>query len=177
MEATRLTIRPLQSQDAPYLVKWLSDERVLRYYEGRDRPHDLELVREHFYPPVDDASRLLFLYDNHPIGYGQYYPLDEEDKQKYGYDLTTGIYGMDQFIGEPDYWDKGVGTFIVQSLLAHLSQHVGTQKIVLDPQAWNVRAIRCYEKCGFHKVKWLPQHEWHEGSMRDCWLMEWNLPA
>lgn len=175
MEASRLTIRPLQAQDAPYLVKWLFDERVLRYYEGRDRPHDRELVHEHFYPPVDDASRLLFLHDDHPIGYGQYYPLNEEDRQEYGCDLTTVIYGMDPFIGEPDYWDKGVGTLIVQSLLAHLSQQVGAQKIVLDPQAWNTRAIRCYEKSGFHKVKWLPQHEWHEGSMRDCWLMEWSL--
>ncbi|MFJ9497560.1 GNAT family N-acetyltransferase [Brevibacillus centrosporus] len=174
MRADLLKMRPLLQQDAPFLVKWLSDERVLHYYEGRDRPHDLQLVHEHFYPKDDDTSRCLFLYDGHPIGYGQYYPLDQESRQAYGYDASTIIYGIDQFIGEPSYWDRGLGTFLVQCLLVHLSTHFGAQKVVLDPQASNARAIRCYEKCGFQKVKWLPRREWHEGSMRDCWLMEWN---
>lgn len=177
MEAAHLKIRPLHEEDAPLLVKWLSDERVLQHYEGRDRPHDQKLVQENFYPAEDDASRCLFLYDDTPIGYGQYYLLDEEMKQEYGLDLTSVIYGMDQFIGEPDYWNKGIGTLIVQTLLSHLAEKLGAKMVVLDPQAWNTRAIRCYEKCGFHKVKWLPQHEWHEGSMRDCWLMAWTPPA
>ncbi|MEH1834506.1 MAG: GNAT family protein [Nostoc sp.] len=34
----------------------------------------------------------------------------------------------------------------------------------------NPRAIRCYEKCGFVKVKLLPAHELHEGEYSDCWL-------
>ncbi|WP_309138169.1 GNAT family N-acetyltransferase [Priestia megaterium] len=49
-----------------------------------------------------------------------------------------------------------------------------SEKIVLDPQAWNQRAIACYEKCGFKKVKYLPKHEYHEGELRDCWLMEYS---
>ncbi|SFK09224.1 hypothetical protein SAMN05518846_108243 [Brevibacillus centrosporus] len=60
MRADLLKMRPLLQQDAPFLVKWLSDERVLHYYEGRDRPHDLQLVHEHFYPKDDDTSRCLF---------------------------------------------------------------------------------------------------------------------
>ena len=43
-----------------------------------------------------------------------------------------------------------------------------------DPQAWNERAIRCYEKCGFKKVKLLPKHELHEGEYRDCWQIEYK---
>ena len=45
-------------------------------------------------------------------------------------------------------------------------------KVILDPHIGNVRAIRCYEKCGFRKVKLLSLHELHEGEYRDSWLME-----
>ena len=44
--------------------------------------------------------------------------------------------------------------------------------MVLDPHVDNERAIRCYEACGFHKVKKLPKHELHDGVWVDCWLME-----
>jgi hypothetical protein len=36
--------------------------------------------------------------------------------------------------------------------------------ITLDPRIEKLRAIRCYEKCGFQKVKVLPGHELHEGA-------------
>jgi len=38
----------------------------------------------------------------------------------------------------------------------------------------NFRAIRCYEKCGFVKVKLLSGHDFHEGKYQDCWLMAIN---
>lgn len=167
-------IRVLQKQDASYLVKWLSDERVLRFYEGRDRPHDLELVREHFYQEEESIARCIVTYCRQPIGYAQFYPLEPTAKQDYGYGEASIIYGMDQFIGETEYWNRGLGTELVNVLLNHLYRTLHAEAVVLDPQAWNLRAIRCYEKCGFRKVKLLPGHEWHEGSMRDCWLMEWS---
>lgn len=50
-----LSVRRLEPQDAPLLVKWLSDPAVLEYYEGRDRPHDLDLVRAHFFADSEDG--------------------------------------------------------------------------------------------------------------------------
>lgn len=41
IHAGDLKIRALSPNDTAHLVKWLSDERVLTYYEGRDRPHEL----------------------------------------------------------------------------------------------------------------------------------------
>ena len=48
------------------------------------------------------------------------------------------------------------------------------KRVIMDPQRTNSRAIRCYEKCGFKKVRILPKHEFHEGELRDCWLIEFN---
>jgi aminoglycoside 6'-N-acetyltransferase len=117
----------------------------------------------------------LILKDRITIGYIQYYPVDEAWKEEYHCsDLEGSIYGMDQFIGEVDYWNKGIGKQLVQLTVEHLTNVLKVDRVVMDPQAWNFRAISCYEKCGFEKVKLLPMHEWHEGEMRDCWLMVYS---
>jgi aminoglycoside 6'-N-acetyltransferase len=36
---------------------------------------------------------------------------------------------------------------------------------------WNARAIRCYEKAGFRKVRRLPESELREGKWHDEWVM------
>lgn len=79
---------------------------------------------------------------------------------------------MDQFIGETDYWNKGIGTLLIHTMVNYLATQKSAARIIMDPQASNKRAIRCYEKCGFEKVKLLPKHEFHEGEFRDCWLIE-----
>ncbi len=170
----RLTIRELVDADKSLLVKWLSDPEVLRFYEGRDRPLDLAQVEEDFYGEAEDETRCLILFDGDPIGYVQFYPVGYKERKMYGYsDPLEILYGMDQFIGEPAYWNKGIGTQLVEMIVAYLLTEKNAERIVMDPQTWNERAIRCYEKCGFKKVKLLPKHEWHEGEYRDCWLIEY----
>ena len=43
-----------------------------------------------------------------PIGYIQMYPVDSEWKTLYDYEASQNVWGMDQFIGEPAYWEKGI---------------------------------------------------------------------
>ncbi|MFH5185094.1 GNAT family N-acetyltransferase [Paenibacillus sp. TAB 01] len=173
-----LTVRGLLPSDAALLHRWLNDPVVLEYYEGRDRPQTDERVQAHFYSGDDKVFRCIVEYDGCPIGYIQYYRLDEEGIRGYGLEEPAAgerIFGMDQFIGEPAYWNRGVGRRLVSSMLRHLEERHRAERVVMDPQTWNGRAVACYEKCGFRKVKLLPGHEWHEGKMRDCWLMERRL--
>lgn len=175
-QTEEITVRLLEPEDELILVRWLSDPEVLQYYEGRDQPHDLDQVRAHFYHQEDEASRCIVEYGGRPIGYIQFYELEPEERAAYGYtDSDEIIYGTDQFIGETDCWNRGIGTQLVQSMKSYLTYERHARKIVMDPQAWNERALACYEKCGFRQVKRLPQHELHEGQMRDCWLMEYGV--
>lgn len=173
-QTDEITVRKLDKKDEELLVSWLSNPKLLEYYEGRDRPHDLKMVRECFYVD-DDETRCMVEYHKNPIGYIQFYQLNEETKHEYGY-INTGlrVYGMDQFIGETQYWNKGIGTKLVKSMIDYLIHVEKADKIVMDPQVWNVRAIACYEKCGFKKMKLLKEHEKHEGIYRDCWLIEYS---
>lgn len=169
----KLLIRHLKETDADLLVKWLSDPRVLTYYGGRDCPHDQEMVREHFFDKDESSARCIIQYEGQDIGYIQYYPITDEERTEYGYDDFTGsIFGMDQFI-EPDFWNRGIGTELITSMVRYLITHEGAEKVVMDPQAWNERALRVYEKAGFVKKKYLQRHEWHEGEYRDCWIIEY----
>src|SRR5699024_10956843 len=154
-----LQVRKLEEYDKYFLEKWLSDADILKYYEGRDNPFNMEKVTAKFYGKEDDVVRCLVLFAGNPIGYFQFYPLEEKEVNDW-YSGEEGIYyGMDQFIGEPTYWNRGIGTLLIRAACRYLTKNLRADKIVMDPQSWNTRAQKAYEKCGFNKVKLLPEHE------------------
>jgi aminoglycoside 6'-N-acetyltransferase len=174
----QLLVRTLIHQDKILLEKWLSDPQVLQYYEGRDRPHNLEMVEKHFYDRENGVTGCIIEFEGKPIGYIQFYPVDVESKLEYHLPQSETIFGMDQFIGEVEYWNRGIGTKLVKSMISYLVNEKEASRIIMDPQTWNERAISCYEKCGFKKIRLLPQNELHEGEYRDCWLIEYeNKPT
>lgn len=120
---SHLSIRALRMEDKDILVKWMSNPTVLQYYQGRDEPLDMEKVTEIFYDPDTEDVQCIIEYEDVPIGYIQYYVLDEESRQAYGYqDADEIIYGMDQFIGEPEYWNRGIGTLLIQTMITFLTR-------------------------------------------------------
>nr|WP_255294979.1 GNAT family N-acetyltransferase [Bacillus sp. AFS041924] len=171
----KVIIRQLLESDVPLLSKWLSDPKVLQYYEGRDNPFSDEKVRNIFFTKDPSIQMCIAMYENIEIGYIQFYKLDGDSKSEYGYkDSSELIYGMDQFIGEVDFWNRGIGSLLVSSTVNYLVSNQNAKKVVVDPQTWNERAIKCYEKCGFKKIRLLPKHELHEGELRDCIVMEYK---
>lgn len=175
IENKDLRVCTLVDKDRTLLAKWLSNPEVLRYYEGRDNPFNVEKVEQEFFDADEDVARCLIEFNEKPIGYLQFYEVAEDERQIYDYDDSEEvIYGMDQFIGETGYWNKGIGTQLVRLVVTYLMRDKGANRIVMDPQIQNERAIRCYEKCGFRKVKLLSKRELHEGEYRDCWLLEYR---
>ncbi len=177
IQKDNVLIRKMRSNDADFdlMEKWLTDANVLQYYEGRDHPLTRQQVIDKFGRRAagqDYVIPCIAEYAGVPIGYLQYYELPDTSKVKYGAAGARNVYGMDLFIGETCYWDQGIGTIMVQALLEYLFKVKEASRILLDPQTWNVRAIRCYEKSGFRKVELLPKNEMHEGILQDSWLME-----
>ncbi len=174
-----ITIRLMQDNiyDYQLMEKWRTDEKVLRFYGGRDYPYFLEKVIETYQPRIQGQEGVvpcIFSYQNINLGYLQYYSLNEiseNHRQMYHLDETEHVYGIDLFIGEPKYWNQGIGTKVLSAVVNYIFTELLAVKIVIDPDVKNLRAIRCYEKCGFTKVKLLTSHELHEGKYQDCWLM------
>lgn len=175
IERDNFKIRSLIEQDIAILTKWLSDIAILEFYGGRDKPYNLESVKAKFFSGQDThIQRCIVEYNDIPIGFVQFYPLEDTEKGKYGYPLEQQVYGMDQFIGEPQYQGKGLGTQLIRLVIEYITQELKIPTIIMDPRVDNVRAIHVYEKCGFRKIKVLPKHELHEGVQQDCWLMEYT---
>lgn len=170
IEDDEFKVRQLTEADIPNIARWLSDERVLEYYGGRDRPFGTDRGAEH-YLQTDRLVRCIVEWQGEPIGYEQVYPLTAEEKAEYDLESHPDVWGMDQYIGEPDLWDRGLGTRFVLLVASYL-QNQGSDRIVTtDPRVNNPRATRCYEKAGFERVRVVPHHELHEGEWCDCWLM------
>jgi aminoglycoside 6'-N-acetyltransferase len=173
-----LSIRLMRDERSDYelLSRWLSDDRVLEFYEGRDNPLSVEGAREKYGPRSRGEAAVVscvLQLEGNPIGYLQFYRTDDFDEWRtlIGLDPDPRRYSIDIFIGEPELWDRGLGTRALRSVLAHLFGERDASAVVITPFAWNERAIRCYEKAGFRKVRLMPQVELHEGKLQDEWLM------
>ena len=172
-----IRIRSLNDSDYNILFKWLTDERVLEFYGGRDKNYTLDKIKEHYSKPwKDEIIRVIIEYKETPIGYGQIYKMYDELYEDYHYPKTEEIvYGMDQFIGDPDYWSMGIGTKYTQMIFEFLKSKRNADAVILDPHQDNLRAIKMYKKAGFKIIEDLPSHELHEGKKVDCYLMEYRF--
>lgn len=172
LQSGPVALRPLMASDAPLLLRWLTDPRVLEYWEGPHAVFTPARIQEDFYEDPDPTYRCVVQYRGEDVGYIQFYPLDQEGFEAYQYPYRPEpVFGIDQFIGAPELWGQGIGRRFISLLCGWLHSACGAAAVVLDPHADNERAIRCYEACGFRKVKELPRHELHDGELADCWLM------
>ncbi|MFJ7827391.1 GNAT family N-acetyltransferase [Psychrobacillus sp. NPDC096623] len=148
-----LTIRAMSERDYPYMAKWLNDDLVIEYYgpsltlEQVIAKYGPRINGEHYVKPC------IVEYRDKPIAYMQYYRTPKEQSKFYGYPKEESIFGIDQFIGEPKLWSKGLGTQMISALLEFLSSKLDVSKVVLDVKRTNLQAIKCYKKCGFLIVK------------------------
>jgi aminoglycoside 6'-N-acetyltransferase len=155
----------MNDNDFEVMVKWLNDQSVLEFYE--EPPSNIDMVIKKYGPRVEGKHYVIpciVEYKKEPVGYIQYYELQEDELKRYGYSANQNIYGIDQFIGETQLWGKGIGTTMILMMLNYLSKNKGASSVVLEVKKNNSRAISSYKKCGFRKIKEL---------YTDLYLMEW----
>lgn len=131
--------KPVTPADFPLLLTWLSKEHVKQWWDDGD--DTLEKVALHYGEQAADVQQFILVEKEEegekPIGYFQYYFLPNRS------------IGIDQFIGEEEYINRGVGERTIKMFVAFINQQHKPTCIILDPSPDNTRAIRCYEKVGF----------------------------
>jgi aminoglycoside 6'-N-acetyltransferase len=79
---------------------------------------------------------------------------------------------------DPKVHGHGIGTDAIRTLATHLVDHHGFPRLVIDPAADNIAAIRCYGKIGFRPVGIMRQYErgpdgvFHDGLLMDLLAAE-----
>jgi RimJ/RimL family protein N-acetyltransferase len=134
------------------LLDWLSREHVRQWWDaGEDTP---EKVARNYGEQEEGLARFILIEAEDgaekPIGYFQHYL------------AADGSIGIDQFIGEEDYLNLGIGTKAIRIFVEMIMREQDPASIILDPSPENKRAIRCYEKVGF---KYYETKEGEEGVL------------
>jgi RimJ/RimL family protein N-acetyltransferase len=102
----------------------------------------LESEREWYKEMRADPAQVVWCIekeDGQPIGNMGLHSIDETDGR-----ATLGI-----SICEKGFWGRGYGTEAIRRVLRYAFSELGLRRVSLGADEDNVRAIRCYEKCGF----------------------------
>ena len=95
------------------------------------------------------------MYNNQEIGYLQYYPI-KKDSYKFSsedsFEKLAEGYGLDMFIGEPELWNKGIGTLTIGLVEDYLKNNMKAKVLCVDPTTDNSRAVHFWQKVGFEQI-------------------------
>jgi aminoglycoside 6'-N-acetyltransferase len=140
------------------LELWASDETVLDRWPRWTRADVEDLLAGE-----EGECGWWIVVDGERVGFVQHYQeLDAEYLHA----------GMDIFLVAAAQ-GRGAGTDAIRTLARHLVHDLGHHRLVIDPAADNVRAIRCYEKVGFRPVGVMRKYElgrddtWHDNLLMD----------
>ena len=144
---SKVNLRPLKTDDLIRRIAWLSDPECVRMFTGSlpARTYGLEDAERWRRSLEADLSASVWAIetkDGRHIG----------DIDLHDIDRRQGTAKLTILIGEKAYWGRGCGTDTVKSLLVSAFSDLKLQKVNLRVFEFNVRAIRCYEKCGFARV-------------------------
>jgi aminoglycoside 6'-N-acetyltransferase len=125
------------------LLRWLSSPHARRWWGD---PHEeLQLI----YAVADgEHEPYIACINGAPIAYVQaWWPSQHPDLPwQHSMDRTTR--GIDITIGDADNLGKGMGPLIIKYFAAKLFCE-GAQRLIIDPDAANERAVAAYLKAGF----------------------------
>lgn len=149
-----VSLRLMTELDLPMLHQWLNRPHIVEWW-GSHRP-TIEQVRQKYLPRLmgeESVTPYIGLLDRKPFAYAQSYVALGAGDGWWEEETDPGVRGIDQSIADPELLGKGLGTKLVRALVELLFSDPQVSKIQADPAPNNLRAIRCYEKAGFRRIK------------------------
>lgn len=140
----RIFLSPINPDDAEVYAKWINDLDVNIYLTSAPSVYSLSKEKE----ILERISK---------EGYN-FAIIDSEKEKVIGncgllnVDLVNRKAELGIFIGEKEYWGKGYGTETIELLLDFSFNLLNLNSVMLVVRAFNKRAIKCYEKCGFKLI-------------------------
>lgn len=98
-----------------------------------------EFTAELRYPSLTRRRYGVDTFDGEHIGNCSYYNID----------VRRGETEVGIMLGNRDYWSKGYGTDTIQTLIKYIFEQTNFTRLYLKTLDWNIRAQKCFQKCGF----------------------------
>jgi|WetSurMetagenome_2_1015567.scaffolds.fasta_scaffold232257_2 diamine N-acetyltransferase len=139
----RIVIRPLSIDDAKISINWRNDPEIWRF-TGRRPDHivtyedELQWIKNVL--SRDNERRFAIIANGHYVGNIQLTDINCEEAK---YQI---------FIGEKEYWGKGVGYEATVLIISYAFDTLGLNSVYLKVKKDHERAINLYIKVGFLEV-------------------------
>jgi len=141
-------LRAARQEDIPSRFIWFNDPEFTRLYLGRTVPTSYEQIEgevKFSLQPFSLTSLLEFsiqtIADERYIGSTFLRKINWPDRH-----AEFGI-----FIGPRELWGGQLGTEVTQTMIRYAFRELGLHRLWLTVLAYNHRAVRCFERCGFRK--------------------------
>ncbi len=155
---SRVGLRPVQENDIDQLIKWDSDEEIVKWtgkqFSGKEEARSWYLHKHHLLR----RSFVIELREGTSIG--------EIQVVNISWRLRSAEIRV--AIGETRFWSKGFGQDAISALLKGLFRSTSLREIYLRVDDENTRAKKCYCRIGFKakgKVE-VPTGEGRDGFRR-----------
>ena len=143
MVGNKVRLRLKQVQDAPNDYNWRKDVELASLDATLPISSSFEEYLEWYIekPPYHPPHCHLTVETLEGRHIGNYSCFNIDDKKR---EAEMGI-----MIGDKDYWNQGYGTDAVRTALNNILEKTNLERIYLKTLDWNIRAQKCFEKCGF----------------------------
>lgn len=139
----KVLIRPLTIEDAETSFRWRNNPEIWEYTGNKpSREITPEIEKDWLQNSLCDktAARFAIMVDDTYVGNIQLTDINNE----------TAQYHI--FIGEKDYWGKGIAKLATSQILRYANNCLRLNKVFLKVNPLNISAIKLYCNCGFVKL-------------------------
>lgn len=150
-----IKLSPLTSENLAPFYKWIKDEEAIIYslsiFQKMKTDQQIEEWYTNSLNDKKNSNHGIFV-DDVFVGYAGICGMSDTNK--------SGEYFI--FIGDKDYWGKGIGSEVTKMIVKMGFEELGLNRIMLTVSVPNVGGVKAYEKAGFKL----------EGRLRDACLRE-----
>lgn len=161
-----IKLKPIEMEDLQKLNKWKNDEEIFKNLGGGFQPvseSQQKMWMEKIVQNTSTDKRFMILNEeNVKVGFIGLYGISPIHRT-----CTLGIY-----IGEKEYWGKGIASNAYRALENYAKNYLNIRKIRLEVVKDNEGAINLYKKLNFEVCGEFKKERFIDGDYRDVVLME-----
>jgi len=149
-----IEFRPVTAADLPVLAEWVARPHWQEWWG--DPAREVALIRD-MLEGRDTTRPFIFSQNGRDMGYIQVWVVADQrvepwlTEAPWLTDLPDDAVGVDLSVAEAGATGRGLGSRALAEFVAMLRAE-GRRTIVIDPDRANARAVRAYEKAGFHPI-------------------------
>lgn len=156
----KITFEPLNESHFPLMLKWLESKHVKKWWD-KDIKYTIDSIGTKYesyvkgYKEEDGINKEISSYiiklDKEAIGYIQLYNAYDFARSRSLIGLPENLGAFDIFIGEKEYLGKNIASHAIEQFLENYAKKYSY--IFVDPDCYNIAAIKCYERAGFKIIR------------------------